>query len=449
MADELLLVSHFVAAAGMLGLAGWLLWLNPRSTVNRSFAFFLVVRSAVIIANRMRGLAEQAGDAQKAEFWQAIREYYHLALIPALLYFFVAYMGFRHRKRLRIVVVVAALLVQGTYVADHCLDQCTTSTGEFELGPLALVGYLGFGLVMGVVGLAILFRAGQVPGHPRHRAAKAVAIGLLLTPLLEVSLVAGIALQFGVSQITASYAPSFFVTAGHVLLVLGAVPAFIGIGWLAWTSHSNQTVRQTMAILLVALLMTASGFYVGWKASVPNWLPGIFLMGLWRILLPAVVVYALVRHRLFDADVRLRWTVMRGTMALIFLGVFFVGAQLAQNYLSTAYGWSLGGLAAGLLLFAISPIQRLAERFAQNVVPQGRSPQGMSETERLELYRQQATLVWSDGFMGRKERALLDHLRDRLQLDATACAAIETEAARGGQHATSGKRGRSAPSRAT
>src|ERR1051326_7998624 len=51
-AQEVLLASQFVAAAAMLLLAAWLLWLNFRSTVNRSFAVFLVFRAMVIVANR-------------------------------------------------------------------------------------------------------------------------------------------------------------------------------------------------------------------------------------------------------------------------------------------------------------------------------------------------------------------------------------------------------------
>jgi hypothetical protein len=123
------------------------------------------------------------------------------------------------------------------------------------------------------------------------------------------------------------------------------------------------------------------------------------------------------------------WPTPWSATAFTFLAVFFVGAQLAQNYLSTAYGWGLGGVAAGLLLFAVSPIQRMAEHFTQTVMPHGKPVGAMTHPERLDLFRHQAVLVWSDGFLGRKERAILDTLRERLAIPHEEAARIEAEAA--------------------
>src|ERR1051326_8444729 len=166
-AQEVLLASQFVAAGAMLLLAAWLLWLNFRSTVNRSFAVFLVFRAMVIVANRLKGLAESAGRAESAVFWGAIREYYLLALAPALLYFWVAYSRIPAQRAWRVAIVAYAVVVEGAYMADHCLDLCARPDGLLQLGPLSVLGNPGFLLVAGGVGLWILRDALQLQQQPR------------------------------------------------------------------------------------------------------------------------------------------------------------------------------------------------------------------------------------------------------------------------------------------
>jgi len=82
-----------------------------------------------------------------------------------------------------------------------------------------------------------------------------------------------------------------------------------------------------------------------------------------------ILAYAILRHQLLDIDVKLKWTIKRGTLAGMFLAVFFVASQVAQNYFSQSYGVLAGGAAAGLLLFAIAPLQRVAERVADAAMP--------------------------------------------------------------------------------
>jgi len=72
-----------------------------------------------------------------------------------------------------------------------------------------------------------------------------------------------------------------------------------------------------------------------------------YLIGMWRLAFPLLVAYALLQHRLFDIDLKIKWTIKRGTLAAIFIAVFFVAAQVAQNLFSESYGVWIGGVAAG------------------------------------------------------------------------------------------------------
>ncbi|MGQ0536670.1 MAG: hypothetical protein ACT4PT_11435, partial [Methanobacteriota archaeon] len=139
-----------------------------------------------------------------------------------------------------------------------------------------------------------------------------------------------------------------------------------------------------------------------------------------------VVAYGMVRSQLLDVDVKIRWTVQQSTIAAAFIAVFFIAAQLAQNYLTESLGWAVGGIMAGLLLFAIAPIQRIAERVAHVAVPDAKATREMTEDERADVYLEAARLAWADGAMSRDERALLDGLRAKLGLSPDATARLET-----------------------
>ncbi|MCA1810671.1 MAG: hypothetical protein LC623_01505, partial [Halobacteriales archaeon] len=86
--------------------------------------------------------------------------------------------------------------------------------------------------------------------------------------------------------------------------------------------------------------------------------------------------------------------------------------------------------AAGLLVFALSPLERLGRRVADAVGP--RPQEGLTHRERLRLYEEQATLVWSDGVMGAKENLLLERLRSRLGIALEEATRINQAAARRG-----------------
>lgn len=144
------------------------------------------------------------------------------------------------------------------------------------------------------------------------------------------------------------------------------------------------------------------------------------------------LAYAIARQQLFDIDIKVKWTLRRGTVAAIFLAVFFVVAQLAQNFLSDRYGWAFGGIAAGLLLFAIAPIQRAAERLSDRAMPSVRpeDPFYVGEKKR-ETYRNAYATAWADGTMTPKDVRLLHEVREALGLPEREIVAIEKEWAAG------------------
>lgn len=128
------------------------------------------------------------------------------------------------------------------------------------------------------------------------------------------------------------------------------------------------------------------------------------------ILFVALLAHGILRTQLFDIDLRLRLGVRRGTLAAVFLAVFFIVAQLAQNFLSASYGWALGGIAAGLLLFALAPLQRLAERIADAALPGATGTPEYLSFRKLQVYQAALEGAYEDGEVTPKERAMLERL---------------------------------------
>lgn len=130
-----------------------------------------------------------------------------------------------------------------------------------------------------------------------------------------------------------------------------------------------------------------------------------------------VLAYGMLRLQLFDADLRLKLTLERGTIGLVFVAVFLIISQLAQSYLSDSLGWAAGGLAAGLLLIALQPLQRAAERISDAALPHVRDTPAWRDERKAELYRSAVRLAMADHEITRKEEVPLADLATQLGLD--------------------------------
>lgn len=416
MAEPLLAYFPIVAAALMVLLACWLLSLKFNSTVNRAFALFLFLRAGVSVANTLSGR-----DIQNRGLWIALGPYFGLLLVPTLAYFAVSYILPRSRTRLlRIILVVAAAVVELAYLSDHCLVVCEVAGKGLVAGPLSLLTYavpLAYG------GIALLLAPREIADarvRPGEVGAAIVSFALGLNALLDGT--AALA-TLGRAALLADPSPLLL---GWTLLGVGIygvaiVPAALAIGQLRRKGYIRVPGIVATAVTLVA------GLFLG--TTTPGGPLGetVLLVGvILRIALPAMVAYALVRHQFLDVHARVRWTISSGTVAGSFLLVFLIVANVGQNYFSDRLGWAIGGFAAALLFFALNPLQRIAERLAHAAFPTTPAAETLAEDRRRLIYREQAILLWRDGFLTAKERILLDQLRERLELSAEDASKIES-----------------------
>lgn len=228
---------------------------------------------------------------------------------------------------------------------------------------------------------------------------------------------------------------------GDLWTLVWTSTSFVSIfGFLAAWDARRRTADGTEARRRATFYLAAFGvrdiaWAVGYLTS-PLWFhkAGVFSDVFILVAIPGaslafslLLAYGVLRAQLFDIDLRIKWTLRRGALATAFVAAFFVATAIAEQYLQE-YGKLIGGAAVGFLLFALRPIERAADRFANAAMP------GVQDSEEYRLVRKRAVYraaiegALEDGAITDKERAVLARLADELGIGATEALAVEREA---------------------
>jgi hypothetical protein len=412
-----------VYAASEFVLALLLVSLNPRHRATRAFAVLIVFRGLIALLTSLGNIAD---DPLRADLWRRLAPYASLPTAFLVLYFLAVYpaprrwlpSGFRGP----LLFLLPALALVGLYVLDHQLyfgEGAGPRAGGLARGPLA-IAVPGLRFAYLAVAIVLARDAFREPPGARRSTMLLVSAGFAPFPIvlgLVFGLSGGFAQGYNLPYL-AAFALVLALPAALVALLARAATA-PGPGARAPRWYLAALGCYVLATLLV-MLVVSPGPQRGEA--------GQLLAGLTLLPLPFVTVYALLRHEMFDIRLRFRWTVKQSTLAGAFIGVFFVVSESAQQFFaSTDLGPYLGIAAAGLLVFALAPLQRAAERVADAAVPGARPLARLGQEERATLYLDQVRFAWSDGRLTDDERRILDHLRERLGLSLEAAARLERQ----------------------
>lgn len=412
-----------VSGAVMLGLAAWILLLGPGGRLNRGFSLLLFAIGAGDLAHALWHLTEPE------TFWRRIQVYFNILVPASAIGFLFAYRRGVSRAPAHPWTAWLLWAATGAGVLYYALGREAWLTETAGATPtLKATLALGF-LALSVVAAALLWDADRVSDPARRRALAITGVGFALYPWF-VGLV-----SVGVGDLI-SVAP--FSRPVGALLLLPFLVAFAAVA-VAERRRSGleaQRIARRFAGALSAPLVCAAivtiVFFFNDRDRADRVLAAF--VGVWTLSLPAVATFALFRHRLFNLEPRIKWTIRQGTVTAAFVAVFFVASEGSQIFFTQLRGsqW-VGLLAAGLLLFFIHPLQRIAERFASASMPDAKPISGLTLDERRALFREHLVLAWADGTIGRKERLLLDHLADRLQLSSQEANGLETDVVHAGR----------------
>lgn len=438
---------QFLAIVGMVALAAALLYIDFNNMAHRGFALLLVFRAMVMLSSVVRDFAiftpperfGGLGNPEAAALWGQVAPYFVIPM-PFLIVWFASIYPRRRgpfgATRWGPWVLVAAILGfeaiyffdHSTYIATEVLSRgdnagnTWTAIAYRSEGPLAYA--LGL-MYFGFAALTLVFTVDYIklPPGPRKNGVFVVMLGFLLNATFDSTLA------------FSSLLADFDVFSGNQLIImngLGIVPVATSFGLLIYHSIKETDPVVDLHIrraFILAGLAILSALFLLYNPFAALGFMQLALTGFWRLWLPALVTYALVRHQLFDIDLKLKFALKQSTLAGLALVGFLVFSELLESVITSnatltariptriADVTSLA-IAVGLT-YALNPVQRFAETFTNRAMPNTQSTEAYLARKRLEVYRATLEGAVEDGAMTPREIRLLERLREQLGLEKT------------------------------
>lgn len=220
----------------------------------------------------------------------------------------------------------------------------------------------------------------------------------------------------------------------------GVVLAGLPIGWSSLRTARTGLERDKLRWLLVGV--------VGWgllvmvtnavPLALPGLVPGAFLTAALAfygsaaasLVLGASIGYGILKAQLLDVELKVKRGIHHSTLAAVFIAVFFIVSEGAQVVLGDIAGNELLGIvAAGALVFALAPLQRLAGRISEATLPDVEDTPAYRERRGREIYAAAVESALIDGVITDAERDVLATLADQLDLSAGEARALERDVA--------------------
>lgn len=221
-----------------------------------------------------------------------------------------------------------------------------------------------------------------------------------------------------------------YVTSGFLLGIVAAIIAYR-------RARTPMAKRRARAFLIAfSFFDVVWGALYGQAAAVSYGMMSdafneemLLLYALATPIFVGLLSYAILKAQLFDIDVKIRIGIKRGTIALAFLLVFVAVAEIAQNFLSQEYGIAAGGIVAALLLVAIRPLERAADRVAHAAMPSATGSPEYMAYKKLEVYRAAVeSAIELDGRIDERERSKLEKLAGKLGVRPEDATAVQRDA---------------------
>lgn len=431
-----------IAGVSMLLLAGWLLNVSPERRQARAFAILLAVRGFALIA---LSVSVTSSSLEMTRMAAAVYPALCLATAFAVVYFvavFPAPRSFLPRGMFGPAVFIGPPVLVGIILFfDPNLERPLEALTN--VGPAAMMQWK-MTTPAGPIGIAptLLDLTLTLPAFVLMRDFLSSAPGRKRSTLLIVSfgffapaacscLMAGafMKLRGNVAQPSDPSVFNFVEMAifGAWFIVMAALLIYLGIR----AKNEPEPAGRRAAVLFAAVISfsTLIGAAAGSFPDPQDSVRAIFVMvAFWSGLGAVAVTYGVIRHALFDIDVKFKLTFQRSTVAAVFVTVYFlvseIAAQLFEDFSGSAY---LGIAAAGLLLVIINRIERIVSVFVDGSMPNTKPLSELDDEESIAFYHDQVELMWMDGVLTPKDRLVLANLRTKLQLGAETAEKIELE----------------------
>jgi hypothetical protein len=157
----------------------------------------------------------------------------------------------------------------------------------------------------------------------------------------------------------------------------------------------------------------------------PDWLLLIYPVG--SIVEVPLIAYGILTTQLFDIDLRVKRTIRRSTLAAMVVAIVYFVSEAADRLLSSQLGAWPGLIAAALVVYFLTPLQRIAERVANRAMPEAVSTPEYLAYRKMQVYEAALTEALGGDGISDKERAILTRLRESLAISADDARAMEDD----------------------
>lgn len=140
-----------------------------------------------------------------------------------------------------------------------------------------------------------------------------------------------------------------------------------------------------------------------------------------------LIAYGILKAKMFDIDLKIRWTIKQSTLAGLIISIIFFVSEGASTFLSEELGNVAGLLAAAVLIFFLTPLQRFAERIAATAMPHTSATPQYVAYRKMQVYEEALIEAMDENGISPKERALLVRLRDSLEISPADAEAMEKD----------------------
>jgi hypothetical protein len=273
----------------------------------------------------------------------------------------------------------------------------------------------------------------------------------LARPLQTRGVLRGLLVLTLVAGSTVLIRPEWYGGGAHFWPAVGALnmapgSAFIPIFWmwaLMWIvglSFSISALRQArtqlrreqarayliafgfrdVCFLLLAVMFTVvppSFKYFHWAF--------MLFPAVWLVYYP-LVAWGILKHQLFDIELRIKRGVQRSVMAAAIASGFFVATHTLEQFINVN-NFMLGLVAAGFVTVAFQPLQRMAEKLANQLMPGVDTSESYLTERKHEVYRNAIEAAMQDGAVMERERAIFTKLQEALGVEASEAMRIEAD----------------------
>lgn len=208
----------------------------------------------------------------------------------------------------------------------------------------------------------------------------------------------------------------------------------------AWRTAKSGVVRERAGIFALAFGLRDLGWSISYAISAwfmwthadyytafDELLLMKFVYALGSLLAVPLTAYGILRSHLFDIDLRIRWTIKQSTVGIAIFAIVFIVSEGAEWLLSEQLGSYWGLLAAAIIAIALRPLQKFGERVSAAAMPNTRDTPEYKTGRKRQVYESAMAEAFQDGDISDKERLLLNHLRQSLEISESDAEALEFE----------------------